>query len=335
MHTRKVQQVGGGTYTVSLPVEWAEEYEVAAGEPVYLYSHRDGSLVVRAAERERSDLADTAVTFTDPDRTAIERTLKAAYLAGFRHVELRAPDGFTSDQRRTVDRIARNLTGVEVGEETETRVTVEGLLDSADISVRQSVLQLRFVALSMHEAATAALVGEADVEHLPQRDDEADRVFELLSRHFNRALTELDEVDQLGVDRPRLFQYYHTARQLERVADHAVRIARAVERVDCGRTETVERIRALGDEARQVVEAAADAVVDGDAADSAHEALDLRDSVTERAAAIDRALFETAPEGAYALTTVLESVVRTAEYGGNIAHVAIQSSLAPECSNAP
>ena len=47
METRKIQQVGGGTYTVSIPAQWAKEHDIEATSTAYLYTYRDGSLVVR------------------------------------------------------------------------------------------------------------------------------------------------------------------------------------------------------------------------------------------------------------------------------------------------
>ncbi|MFC6736897.1 AbrB/MazE/SpoVT family DNA-binding domain-containing protein, partial [Halolamina salina] len=74
METRKIQQVGGGTYTVSIPISWAEEHGVEAGETAYLYTHRDGSLIVRWGEREETALGAVDVEAGDADAAA-DRTL--------------------------------------------------------------------------------------------------------------------------------------------------------------------------------------------------------------------------------------------------------------------
>jgi phosphate uptake regulator len=50
MDTRKIQTVGGGTYTVSLPKEWAESVDVAAGSVVGLHIHIDDVLVIQPQE---------------------------------------------------------------------------------------------------------------------------------------------------------------------------------------------------------------------------------------------------------------------------------------------
>ena len=329
METRKIQQVGGGTYTVSIPVHWANEHDIEAGNTAYLYTHRDGSLVVRWDEKEHSELATTDIELDDAAPEVAERMLIAAYSAGFKQIQLRNPEGVTSAQRRAIDTCTRSLTGVEITEESTHHVTVQGLLDASDVSIRQSTVQLKFITLSMYEAALDFFAGETtESEHIITRDDEADRIFRLITRHFNRSLLDLAELDQLGITRPQLFEYYATARQFERIADHAVKIARCVQRTEYTVSEDLlTESRAIGDDARQVVAEAATAIIDGESTEMAHSALDDCDHVIQEASRLDRTLSDRAPGEAYILTRVLDSVIRTAQYGGNIAELALRASL--------
>jgi phosphate uptake regulator len=331
METRKVQKVGGGTFTVSLPVDWAQEHGLEAGGTAYLYTHRDGSLVVRWNEKEHSELATTQVDLDGSDPRIAERMLRTAYTAGFRRITLRNPDGLTADQRAAINTCARSLTGVEIAEESNGHITVQGLLDANDVSIRQSTLQLRFITLSMHEAALSYAAGQtSESDHIISRDDEADRIFRLITRHFNRSLLELSELDQLGVTRPELFEYYVTVRQLERIADHAAKIARCVQRTEHHLSEELStEVREIGADARQVVKDASDAIMNGESREMAHFALDDSEQVIQKARSLDRTVSDRTPEEVYILTRVLDSVVRTAKSGGNIAEIALRTSLRP------
>lgn len=329
METRKIQQVGGGTYTVSIPVDWANEHDIEAGNTAYLYTHRDGSLVVRWNEKEHSELARTDIELDDTAPEVAERMLNAAYAAGFKQIQLRNSGGLTSAQRRAIDTCARSLTGVEIAEESTHYVTIQGLLDANDVSIRQSTIQLKYITLSMYEAALDFFAGETtESEHIITRDDEADRIFRLITRHFNRSLLNLAELDQLGITRPQLFEFYVTARQFERIADHAVKIARCVQRT--GYTVSEELLtepRTLGRDARQVVEEASDAIINGESTKMAHAALNDCEHVVKETRKLDRTLIDHSPEEAYILTRVLDSIIRTAKYGGNIAEIALRMSL--------
>ncbi|MFB6268479.1 MAG: AbrB/MazE/SpoVT family DNA-binding domain-containing protein [Halobacterium sp.] len=326
MESRKVQQVGGGTYTVSLPREWAEESGVEAGAPVYLYTHRDGSLVVRRRERDASDLASVTVTVEESTPEAAERQLRAAYAAGFKRIGMEPADRFTTEQRRAVAAAARALTGVEVTETGPDGITVEGLLDAADVSVRQTVLQLRFVATSMQAAAVDALVADdADAARVRDRSDEVDRAFALLTRHFNRSLSDLEEVDKLGVDRQQLARYYETARRLDGVASHALDIAAAADRLDDDLPRALaDDVDSLAADARDAVEDATDAVVNGG---DPRPVLDAERRVVDECRDRERALQDDHPRLAYPVGRALDRVAATTAAAGDVAAVALQSRL--------
>lgn len=329
METRKIQQVGGGTYTVSIPVQWANDHDIEAGKTAYLYTHRDGSLVVRWNEKDDSELATTDIELDDTDPNVAERMLVAAYSAGFKRIQLRSSEGVTSAQRRAIDACARGLTGVEITDGSTHHVTVRGMLDASDVSIRQSTVQLKYSTLSMYEAALDVFAGETTgSEHIMDRDDEVDRMFRLITRHFNRSLLELAELDQLGITRPQLFEYYVMARQFDRIADHAVKIARCVQRTDhTVSEELLTESRAVGGDARRVVEDASGAIIDGESTGMAHSALEDCEHVVHAARSLESTLRGHSPEEAYMVTRVLDSVVRTAKYGGNIAELALRTSL--------
>ncbi|MFW5959406.1 MAG: PhoU domain-containing protein [Natronomonas sp.] len=329
METRKIQKVGGGTYSISIPIQWAREHNIEAAGTVYLYTHHDGSLVVRWNERDQGELAATQIKLDDADPRVAERMLNAAYIAGFEQITLRPPDGLTPTQRRAINSCTHQLTGVEISEETDRQITIQYLLDASDVSIRQSLLQLQFITLSMHEAATAFVAGETEEsDHIINRHGEANRIFRLITRHFNRALLELSELDQLGVTRPRFFEYYFTASHLERIADHAVKIVRCTQRTDHAISEELQdELRTISVDTRQVIEDASDSVINDTSEDLAHSALDRCEEVIRETRSLDQTLLDRTPEDTYVLTRVLDSLIRTAKYGGNIAELRLRSSL--------
>lgn len=329
METRKVQQVGGGTYTVSIPVHWANEHDVGAGDTAYLYTHRDGSLVVRWDEKENSRLAVTDVELVDSTPRFAEHALDAAYTAGYARIVLRASDGLGAEQRRAITDRTRTLSGVDVTEETDRHVAVRGLLDAGDVSIRQSVLQLRFTALAAHDAAMDALAdGSTGIEHVVERDREADRTARLVARHFNRALVDMDEVDQLGLSRRRLFEYHTATRHVRRIATNAVEIARIARRADASLAgDVAAELQAVDDVVRNIVEDATDALVDADARSVAHAVRKQRAAVRRDTDRLERALADHDASTTHLVVRVLDRLRRTADRGAAVADLALQSSL--------
>lgn len=329
METRKIQEVGGGTYTVSLPKDWADAQGVEAGAVVNVHTHIDDLLVIQPRDH-RDDATQRALVSVDRDDTdRLERTLRAAYAAGTEEILLVASDSFTRDQCRLVNRTAETLVGVTLDQESDSRILLRTLLDPEEVSVWQSVRQLQFVALSMHREATAALVGETAADAVPRRDDEADRLFAMIDRHFGRGLDRLDEVDALGLTRSELFEARAVARELERVGDHAERIVAVARDLDAPLDEpTADEIRALGETARTVVEDAGQCVIDDGDIGTAHEALATRDTTTADVTALETKLFEAGNERPR-LVRALDSIRRTAQIGGNIGELRLR--MATRC----
>lgn len=336
METRKLQRVGGGTYTVSIPKAWAVDNGLEAGAEVHLYAHADGSIVVRSSAKDGGELGRIALDVDGEDPALVTRALRAAHAAGYGTVTLRPRESFTDDQLRAARRTTRHLVGTEVVAEGPQEITLRNFLDASDVSIRQSVVQLQFVALSAHRRGTDAFVGGSggDVERLRERADEADRLAEMVARHFGRSLVSMEEVDRLGVSRPRQSDYHATARELARVADLGVSLGRAAVGLSGPLPEPLTAdVRGAADASRRVVDDAATAVLEGSGVDAATAVLDRYDEAVACVEALDRALFDD-PSPAFdgttaearALTRALDDVARTAAVGGEIAEVALRAA---------
>ncbi|ATW88898.1 phosphate uptake regulator [Halohasta litchfieldiae] len=325
METRKIQSVGGGTYTVSLPKSWSESEGVTPGETVNVHQHRDGILAIQTQETDSNGPVQSTVRVAHEETARLEQTLRAAYAVGIKELRLVAATEFSADQRRIVDAVAKKLTGVSVVEASETEITVQVLLNRDEVSVSQSVRQLKFIALSMHETAIESLTTGSNAAYVATRDDQVDRLYAMIDRSFARALARLDEVDALGYSRPALFELWETTRELERVADHAEGIATTIPAVDDSVPDpALDEIRSFGQAARTLVDDAV-AVIVGDAgAETAHETLLARDELCEQ---IERYTPRGSTTDGSQLRPVLHRVRRTAEHGGNIAELGLQNAV--------
>lgn len=325
MERRKVQQVGGSTYTVSLPKAWAERVGVSAGSTVNIDVHGDDQLVVEPVSSPNGVAASLSLSAGDDSPARLAWTVRAAYSAGVEELVLRASEGFSADQRRAVEQAATGFVGVALTTETETELVVRALLDAAEVSVAQSVRQLRFTALSMHRDATAALIGTTN-PRVEDRREEATRLAAMVDRHFCRGLVRLEEVDALGLSRSELFELRTVAQGLSRVADEAATLATAGGAVDsipdvvpASALETASR------EARSVVEQATDVVVGDADASTAMDALDARNAVRASLADIDDTL--AAANADYRLGRVVDALDRTATHGGDIAELGLRTTM--------
>jgi len=328
VETRKVQVTGGSTYTVSIPKEWANENGVSAGSEVEFYPESDSLFLTPRTEEDRTE---GTLDITDLEGEQLMRAVMTMYVSGFDIIALES-GRITTDQRKTIREATQSLVGLEVLEETRDRVVIRDLLDSSELSIHNAVTRMRLIALSMLEDAITALA-EFDKDmarDVIQRDDDVDRLWMVVSRIFRSTLRTPKAAEELGLPREICFDYQSAARQLERIADHATKIGHLTLNLNEPAPDDVdEAISELFDDAAAIVDAGMDALFLDDSDEATALANEARASVQEidaHAREIDELLRDLDPTRAQLLGLIVDSVSRSADYGGNIAETALQKA---------
>jgi phosphate uptake regulator len=328
METRKVQVTGGSTYTVSIPKTWATDNDVEAGTEIEFFPDGDSLFLTPRSEEERTrgtlDISDLA-------GQALKRAVTTMYVSGFDVIELEGAD-ITTEQRSAVREAVQSLVGLEVLEETRDRVVIRDLLDSSELSIHNAVTRMRLISLSMLEDAIAAL---SELDHdlardVIGRDDDLDRLWLVVSRIFRATLRTPKAAEELGLPREECFDYHSSARQLERIGDHATKIGHLTLNIEEPLPdEVVDAVSELHGDAVEVIDTAMDALFADDSDEATRLANEARTGVRaidERVRAIDELLRDLDPARAQLLGLVVDSVLRSADYGGNIAETALQKA---------
>ena len=328
VETRKVQVTGGSTYTVSIPKDWATENGVSAGSQVEFYPEGDSLFLTPRSEEERTE---GTLDITNLDGDELMRAVMTMYVSGFDIIALEN-SRISNDQRRTIRKATQGLVGLEVLEETRDRVVIRDLLDSSELSIHNAVTRMRLIALSMLEDAVTALEENDDdmARDVIQRDDDVDRLWMVVSRIFRATLRTPKAAEELGLPREICFDYHSSARQLERIGDHATKIAHLTLQLEEPVPDNV--LQALGelhDDAVDVIDGGMDALFTEESVEATRLANDAREAVQEideHARAIDELLRDLDPARAQMLGLIVDSISRSADYGGNIAETALQKA---------
>ncbi|MFB6117943.1 PhoU domain-containing protein [Halosegnis sp.] len=327
METRKVQVTGGSTYTVSLPKEWATENGVSGGSVVEFHPEEDALLLTPQRGDEK---VEGTLDITGLEGDGLTRAVMTMYVSGFDVITLETPR-ITADQRRTIRDAAGGLVGLEVISETSEHVKLQDLLDSSELSVHNAVTRMRLVATTMLADAVSALVEDDDdlAADVIQRDNDVNRLYYMVSRVFRSVLRDPSTAAEVDLDRETAFDYHSCARQLERVADHASKIAENAQELSAPPEAIADDIRRLHEAAVSVIEQAMNAMLSEEPDEATGLANDARasvDAVDERVRETDAHLLELEPQEAQLLGLVVDSLSRAGDYGGNIAETALQKA---------
>ncbi|MFC7234223.1 phosphate uptake regulator PhoU [Halosegnis marinus] len=327
METRKVQVTGGSTYTVSLPKDWATANGVSGGSVVEFHPEDDALLLTPRRDEEK---VEGTLDITGLEGDQLTRAVMTMYVSGFDIITLEAPR-ISAGQRRTIRDATQGLVGLEVIGETSEHVQLQDLLDSSELSVHNAVTRMRLVATTMLADAVDALVeNDADLAaDVVQRDDDVNRLYYMVSRVFRSVLRDPSTAAEVGLDRETAFDYHSCARQLERVADHASKIAQNAQELDAPPEAVADELRSLHDAAVAVIERAMDAMLAEDSDEATRLANEARQSVDDVDALVretDALLLDLDPQEAQLLGLVVDSLSRAGDYGGNIAETALQKA---------
>jgi len=327
METRKVQVTGGSTYTVSLPKTWATEHGVSGGSVVEFHPEDDALLLMPRHEEEKTE---GTLDITGLEGEELTRAVITMYVSGFDVISLETAR-VTADQRRTIREAAQGLVGLEVIGETSEHVRLQDLLDSSELSLHSAITRMRLVSTTMLGDAVTALVEDDDdlATDVVQRDDDVDRLWAMVSRVFRSVLRDPGAAADIGQDRETCFDYHSSARQLERIADHSAKIAHHSLELGVVSDDAAAALRDLQSAAEEVIDMAMDALLEDDAEKAtklANEARQRVEAADDRAREVDALIRDLDPQQAQLLGLVVDSLNRSADYGGNIAETALQKA---------
>ncbi|HOO54451.1 MAG TPA: PhoU domain-containing protein [Methanothrix sp.] len=231
METRKVQRTGKSTFIVSLPKVWAVKNDIQPGSLIYITQSDNGALVL-SPDRSERDLA-TRLEIGEKVGDALVRDIIGCYVSGYRTMEVTSTH-MTADQKRDIHQIVQKLIGPEILEETVNKVLIQDLIDPEELQSERALRRIKTVVRSMIQDALSALVtNDRDMAaDVIQRDDDVDRLYLLVSRQFTEILRS-GSVKQESLDPITAFNYTRAATNLERMADHAARVAAMILKCDC------------------------------------------------------------------------------------------------------
>jgi phosphate uptake regulator len=228
MEIRKVQITGGSSYIVSLPKQWIRAAKIQKNDPVGLVVQPDGSLLITpkigGEPAHRTKVFEVGAA---TDRTYLLRLLVGAYVAGFTIIRLESRGRLPPFILQLVREFTQMAIGQEVVGETDTTITIKDLLNPAEMPFENTIKRMHLLARGMQQDAMdairehdAALAGD-----VVARDTEVDRLHWLVARQDNLIASDATLARRMGIPAARAAYCFQVSRIIERIADHATRVA--------------------------------------------------------------------------------------------------------------
>jgi phosphate uptake regulator len=228
METRKIQSIGGSSFSLILPKKWVTSHKLKDKSEVSISQLRSGQLVLSAASQKIIHRQKIAIDGVDGEE--LVRDVIVSYILGFDEVELCAQT-ISSQQRKTVRQSVQRLMGMEIVEESSSNIHLRNFLDPEKFIFKEYLGKMFLMTrLMFADAINSFLHNNKELAlDVIDRDYEIDRIDFLVSRMKHSLLLGKISEEQLKTSLLEASYYESIAKQLERIADHAVKIGRLVE----------------------------------------------------------------------------------------------------------
>ncbi len=229
-YRRRVQLVGGSTLTVSIPKEWARRAGVEPGTELVLEMLPDGSLRIVPPGRavERGEEVAVVRVSRDRDANTVVREVISYYLAGYKAIRIEFNTVEESFAQQLVSLIQSTVMGLEVLDEDRSSITLHSVIDTEFMDTWSAVKRLMRVAASMLDDLIKAMKScdRKLLENIVRRDNLVDKLYLLVVKQITKSLLGLDTSSPITP--PEAIHVVMAAKSVERVADHATGMAKAL-----------------------------------------------------------------------------------------------------------
>lgn len=333
--TRKIQLTGKSTYIVSLPKRWVTSMGLKAGSQVVVSKQSDASLLLipkELAKQTKSEEARILVSQKDNPNT-IARKIVSLYLVGYNIIKIKTKDErITSLQRNLIKDLTRKkLVGTEIISDSSDEMRLQVLLSYPELSVENALRRMCLIAISMHEDAARALreLNKKLAQDVVALDDEVDRFSLYIIRQLKAAVQSESILKDIGLSNQRdCLGYRVIVKSVERIADHAVKIAENVIALNKKTDDSIsQKISDMSSFAVSAFDDSTKALYKKDYL--------LADNVVTKAKTIahmeNEIIKATAkklePSEVSNIRMILESIRRTAEYASDIAEIILNLNI--------
>lgn len=338
---RKIQFTGKSTYIVSLPKSWVKKLGLRAGSQL-IVSQQNNSLVLTPRELSKLATQSTEATIKisqkdEPD--TITRKIVALYLIGYNLIRVKTKEErINALQRNSVKEITRKkLVGTEIISDSPNEIALQILISYPELSVENALRRMCLIAASMHEDAIQALkeLNKELSKDVIALDDEVDRFSLYIIRQLKGAVQNERVLKDVGLETPRdCLGYRVIVKSVERIADHAVKIAENVLALnERPSSEVFQKLSEMSYLAKSVFENSIKALFKKDYMLADSLISKAKSIATLENEAIKMMAKKSESKDVSNIRMIMESLRRTAEYASDIAEIVLNLNIDQAVSN--
>ncbi|MFX1375744.1 MAG: PhoU domain-containing protein [Promethearchaeota archaeon] len=330
IESRKVQKTGGSSYIISLPKVWIDKHGVQKNDTLGIVSQPDGNLLI-TPQIDNEKILKTKEIIVDEiqDGNFLFRILIGAYIMGFSKIIIKSSKKFEPYIRDCIINFTQIAIGPEIVEESGNFILIKDLVNPREMPFEKTIRRMYILVQSMHEDAIKALIlgDKKTAEEVIKRDNDVDRLHWLIGRQSHIVLRDIILCQKLGITLEQATHFHLMSKFLERIGDHAVKIAKNALKIDYNiiEKEILNEISKTSEFSLELLVRSLDAWLQKNIS-LANENIELIKNLVSNTEKIS---FNPSKdtESSIAIGYIIESIRRTGEYAGDISEIIINNFI--------
>ena len=332
---RKIQFTGKSSYIVSLPKGWIIEQGLKQGDQVNVSRQGSSVLEIKPINISNNKNQEEAIitVSNDDDESAILRKLIALYFLHYQTIHIKPKtDRINPAQRSSIRNAVKNvLMGAEITSDSTEGITIQILINLVGLSVDGAFKRMLHLAKSMQEDVLLA-VKEGNVELAEQvikSDDDVDRFGFYIIRQLTIAIENKHMLEEMGFSNTRdCLGYRVIVKNIERLADHAERIAKDVigfKKPVNGKT--YDKLVEMSNYTLELIDNSCLAMFKQDTVEAEETIIRAGKVAKYEKKVLDTMKLSKNQEEVYRVRKIIENLRRIAEYGSDIGEIVLNTNI--------
>ncbi|MBI1935806.1 phosphate uptake regulator PhoU [Candidatus Woesearchaeota archaeon] len=220
-----------------MPKGWVERNKLKKGDLISV--NDDGfELVLKAGNADKKqEPSEISIDAKGKDVGLLKAEIVSSYLNDYDTINILFD--INSKDAIKIKEVIRNLSGLEIMEQTSTRITAKNLINVNEISIRNIIRRMDIITRAMMEDLTLCSRDQCSFESIHHRDTDVNRLYYLGYRVIKNAMKNPRIARSLETEPWKLHSDTLILKKLEKIADKQKRIARFLHTAEFDR-ETVE-----------------------------------------------------------------------------------------------
>ena len=174
---RKVNQVGTGTLTISLPVNWVKDNNIRKGDELDLLVK---GKELRLGSASKTDFMSTQISLTSNNSRYIFQIIRNLYLIGFDEIKINYKDNKILS---TIQEVSNKLIGFEIVEQKKNNCTIKNLSTGIETQIDPLLRRIFLLNKSLFETTIDQITNkEFEINNILNLRDNIKKLLNLYRR---------------------------------------------------------------------------------------------------------------------------------------------------------